>query len=96
MGLSISMSTLQDTTKTQNKASQKVWEDPQKGKLFLIIMSLTTLFFIIMGMVGMFFTDKKALNDLSIGLFVMGIGMIGLIKAASEMFENHRKDKNPV
>lgn len=31
-GISISLSTLQDTQKTQNKMSKRVWEDPNKGK----------------------------------------------------------------
>ena len=51
-GLSISFSTLQDTSKTQNKFSRKIWESPRKGKLFLIYMSLLTLVFIATGLIG--------------------------------------------
>lgn len=35
MGLGISFSTLQDTTKTQNDFSRKIWEDPKKGSVCL-------------------------------------------------------------
>ena len=33
MGLSVSFSTLQDTRKTQNTVSRKIWQDPIKGKI---------------------------------------------------------------
>jgi uncharacterized membrane protein len=94
MGLSISFSSLQDTTKTQNKISKKVWEDPQKGKIMLALMSLTILFFLILGLTGYYFAENGILKDLAIGIIVLALGMFGLLKAAIEMFENHRKDKD--
>jgi protein-S-isoprenylcysteine O-methyltransferase Ste14 len=94
MGLGISFSTLQDTTKTQNKMSRKVWENPKKGKLAILLISLLTLSFILIGLTGYFSTNENKLKELSIGIIIFGIGLIGLLKAAIEMFENHRKDKN--
>jgi hypothetical protein len=95
IGLGVSLSTLQDTTMTQNEASRKIWESPKKGKLFLILMSAMTLFFIVSGLIGIFASDEAILSELSLGLVVIGIGFLGLLKAGSEMFENHRLDKNP-
>ena len=95
VGLGISLSTLQDTTKTQNEASRKIWESPKKGKLFLILMSAMTLFFIVSGLFGIFASEEAILSELSLGLVVIGIGFLGILKAGSEMFENHRLDKNP-
>lgn len=93
MGLGISFSSLQDTSKTQNSFSRTIWEDPRKGKLFLILISFLVSFILIMGILGYFSSNDSKLKELSIGLIVLGIGMIGFLKASIEMFENHRKDK---
>ena len=95
LGLAISLSTLQDTTTNQNKLSKNVWESPKKGKIAITIMSLATLAFITLGLIGFLNTKENVHKEISFGLIVLGIGMIGLLKAAIEMFENHRKDKNP-
>jgi hypothetical protein len=95
MGLGVSFSSLQDTAKTQNKLSKDVWENPRKGKIVIIIMSLLIFYILTMGLIGYLNDVDGFLNDLSIGLIVLGLGMFGFLKAAIEMFENHRKDKNP-
>lgn len=92
-GLAIGFSTLQDTTKTQNKISKRVWENPKWGKIFLIYITIMTFFFILIGIIGLYLSSENAIKQLSIGILVFGIGMIGLLKAALEMFEHHRLDK---
>lgn len=94
-GLGISFSTLQDTTKTQNKMSRKIWEHPIKGKLALLVMSLMTLAMLVTGILEYFSTEDSKFKEMSMGLIVLGIGYIGLLKTAIEMFENHRLDKSP-
>jgi uncharacterized membrane protein len=96
MGLGTSFSSLQDTTKTQNEFSKKIWENPKKGRIIIIIMCLTILFLLILGLTGYFNTSDGILKDLSVGIIVFSLGMFGFLKAAIEMFENHRKDKNTV
>jgi hypothetical protein len=93
MGLGISFSTLQDTSKTQNKISKKIWESPKKGKIFILLLSLLTLFIIASGIAGYFSISDSKLKELSFGIIVVGIGLIGLLKSAIEMFEYHRKDR---
>lgn len=95
MGLAVSFSSLQDTTKTQNKFSKDIWENPKKGKIVISVMAITIFLFIILGLVSYLNSFDGILNDLSIGFIVLGLGMFGFLKAAIEMFENHRKDKNP-
>ena len=94
MGLGISFSTLQDTTKTQNKISRKIWENPKKGKITILIISLFILFLITIGLISYFSANDSKLKELSIGIIILGIGLIGMLKTTIEMFENHRKDKN--
>lgn len=95
LGLGISFSTLQDTTKTQNDVSKKVWEDPKKGKRAIWIISGSTLIVLIYGIFGYFISDNPKVKELAFGAIVFGIGLIGFLKTAIEMFENHRTDKNP-
>lgn len=93
LGLGISFSTLQDTQKTQNELSRKVWESPVAGKRFILFLSFFTLFTIVLGVFGMYAGPDNKIKELSFGLIVLGIGLMGMLKAAIEMFENHRKDK---
>jgi len=92
LGISISFSTLQDTRKTQNKVSLRVWQDPKKGAAFLIVMGVMTLGFMLTGLVGMTFGPETVIKEISLGLVVIGIGMMGQLKTAAELFEHHRVD----
>jgi len=91
MGLGISFSTLQDTTKTQNKLSKRVWENPKYAKMFLIYLALLIVFLISFGMFGIFVAENEIIKELSFGTIVLSIGFIGLLKSAMEMAENHIK-----
>lgn len=90
MGLGISFSTLQDTTKTQNNFSKKIWEDPRKGMLALIVISGTTLVFLAVGMFGFFLSEGGILKEVSFGTLMLGLGYVGLLKTAIEMHDHHR------
>lgn len=94
-GLAISFSTLQDTTKTQNDFSKKVWEDPRKGMLALMVISGTTLLFLALGIFGFFVSKGGILKEVSFGVLMLGLGYVGLLKAAIEMHEHHRVEARP-
>lgn len=93
IGLAISFATLQDTNKLSIKFEKQIWENPKKGKRFILIITLSTLLALAFGIFGYFITNHKMINDLSIGAIVLGIGLLGFLKTALEVFENHRKDK---
>ena len=95
MGLAVSFSSLQDTTKTQNNFSKKIWENPKNGKITIITMSVMIMLILIMGLIGYLNVNNGILKNLAVGLIVLGLGMFGFLKGTIEMFENHRKDKNP-
>jgi hypothetical protein len=92
IGVALSFSTLQDTTKTQNKISKRVWEDPRKGKIALSLMAIMAFSFIILGLTLIIRAGSGEIENIAIGLTVLGIGLLGLLKSALEMFENHRLD----
>lgn len=89
-GLAISFSTLQDTTKTQNDFSRKIWQDSRKGAIALSVIAGTTLFFLALGMFGFFVSREGIIKEVSFGTLMLGLGYVGLLKAAIEMHEHHR------
>ena len=72
MGLAISFSTLQDTTKTSLKFEKKIWESPKKGKRLIVIISLATFMILAYGIFGYFITNNENIKKLSIG-FLIGL-----------------------
>jgi hypothetical protein len=90
-GLAISFSTLQDTTKTQNEFSKKIWENPKKGKLALAVILASTLAFLFVGFFGLYAAKDGIIKEVAFGTLMLGISYISLLKSAIEMFENHRK-----
>lgn len=95
-GLGISFSTLQDTTKTQNNFSKKIWENPKKGRRALMFIFISALAMLMFGMYGFFVAKDGIVKEVAFGTLMLGIAYIGLLKAAIEIFENHRADKNSV
>lgn len=95
-GLGISFSTLQDTTKTQNNFSKKIWENPKKGQRALMFIFISALAMLVFGTYGFFVAKDGIVKEVAFGTLMLGIAYIGLLKAAIEMFENHRADKNSV
>lgn len=93
-GVALSFSTLQDTTKTQNKLSKKIWENPKKGRIAILIIALPAFGFIIFGLSMLYFSKSDMTENIAVGITVLGIGLVGLLKSGIELFENHRKDKN--
>ena len=89
-GLGISFSTLQDTGKTQNNFSRKIWQDPRKGKRVLMLMSLTALALLCFGLYGWLVAKPGIAKEVAFGTLMLGIGYIGLLKSAIEMHEHHR------
>lgn len=94
LGLTMSFATLQDTTKTSFKFEKLIYENPQRGKMFILYLFVLTMLVLCPGIYGYFYTDIKELKEISFGAIVLAIGLIGVIKTAIEIFENHRLDKN--
>jgi hypothetical protein len=91
MGIAISFSTLQDTQKTQNQISKRVFENPKYANLFLVAICVQILVSISFGIFGFFISDNAAIKEVAFGLILFGMGLIGMLKSAVEMAENHRK-----
>lgn len=93
-GVAISFSTLQDTTRTQNEFSKRIWQDPRKGRRALIVLAASAAVMLIVGLYGFLAAPTGIVQEVAFGLLMLGIGYMGLLKAAIEMYENHRLDKH--
>lgn len=91
MGIAVSFSTLQDTQKTQNKLSKRVYENPKYATIFLWVIFGQVLIFTLFGIFGFFISENAAIKEVSFGSILFGMGLIGMLKSAVEMAENHRK-----
>lgn len=69
---------------------KKIWENPQWGKISILIIAMMSLFALSVGLFGYFAAPNEKLEELSFGLIVLGIGFISLLKTAVEVYENHQ------
>ena len=95
VGLSMSFATLQDTTKVKGKFSKKIWSSRKWGTIALMLIVLLALMFIAFGLKFYFFRNDNGIDEISIGMIVLGIGFIGLLKTSTEIFENQLSSKEP-
>lgn len=92
MGIGIGVSSLQDPTRTQNAVSLRVWQDPRKGRWMLILLAGYAVVAMLGGLAGAYMAADTAVNQLSLGLVAVGLGLLGLLKTAMAMREHHRRD----
>ena len=94
MGLGVSFSTLQDTTKVQNKLSLRIYQNPRYSRIFVYYLMGLIAFMLVMGCIGFFGNTPGALKDISLGFLVFALSMLGLLKAVGEMIDNHGPKKD--
>jgi len=87
IGIGVSFSALQDSTKTQNNFSKRIWQDKKKGVIALYIITLMAVLSFIGGGVGYYFAVSSVLEEIAVGLLVLGIGLLGLLSVAINMYK---------
>jgi MFS family permease len=87
VGLGISLATLQDPSRSQNKVFRYISEHPGHGKRMIALMAVITLFIMIFGLIGFFQEKNQTLNELYFGFFLLGVGLIGFIKGAVDVMD---------
>lgn len=93
-GIGIGLSSLQDPTRTQNRMSLRVWEDPRKGRWMLGLLAAYAFGAMMLGLAGAWVSTNPVIGQLSLGQLAFGLGMLGLLRTAMEMREHHRRDRN--
>ncbi len=87
VGLGISLATLQDPSKSQNKIFKYLKDRPKEAPSIIILMASITLFIMVIGLLGFFSVQNGALHELYFGFFLLGVGLIGFLKSAVEILE---------
>ncbi len=87
IGIGVSFSALQDSTKTQNNFSKRIWQNKKKGAIALYIITLMAVLSFVGGGVGYYFAVSSVLEEIAVGLLVLGIGLLGLLSVAINMYK---------
>jgi hypothetical protein len=87
VGLGISLATLQDASKSGNKLFAYIREHPGDRKRIIFIMAAITLLILVLGLIGFFSIGNEPLHELYFGFFLLGVGLIGLLKSALDVLE---------
>lgn len=80
LGLGMGLDSLKDYGKL-TWIDKKVYHKPKIAKYYFLFFGLMVLNFIVVGAFGYFWTQETILNQLSIGLIVLGIGTLAVLKA---------------
>lgn len=59
-------------------------------------LTLTALFFVTLGLLGMLVFPESIIGMLSYGFLAFGIAYICVVRSAIEMFEHHRLDREKI
>lgn len=93
MGLAIGFASLQDSTKTQNNFSKRIWESPKKSKFMLAYLGSMTALILLFGLYALLISENENLNALGLGIIALGIGLLGALKLCLEMADYHQRQR---
>lgn len=92
LGVGLSLDSLKDYKKL-NWLDKKVLHNPKIAKYYFLYIGIITLGFILIGIFCYLKPDNQ-LNEISIGLIVMGIGMLGFLKSGIETTKDYMEKNN--
>lgn len=91
LGIALSFASLADISR-RTKIGDKIFGNPKNAKRWIVYLAILLISILSMGVFAQFFTDKNDLKDLSIGIFVLGIGMVGLLRMTLEIIKTYQAD----
>ena len=90
-GVALSFTSLADIRK-RTKLGDKIFGKETRAQKWLIYVCSLIIIIFSFAIICMFFTDDEKLKNLSIGMFVFGIGMLGLLRMNIEIIKSYQKD----
>ena len=90
-GIALSFTSLADLRK-RTKLGDKIFGKEKSAKRWLIFASCIILMIFSFAVICKFFTKDEELENLSIGIFVLGIGMLGLFRMNIEIIKTYQND----
>ncbi len=92
-GLAISFGSLQDITRPHYSMAKRIFETPAKAKALILLLVVEIVFFIAMGLFGLLGSHVEELREVSFGLIIFGLGMLGMLKTALESADYHQRTR---
>ena len=90
-GIAFSFTSLADIRK-RTKLGNKIFGKQKNAKRWIIYICILVLFTFALAIYTMFFAKDEKLKDLSIGIFVFGIGIIGLLRMNLEIIKTYQPE----
>lgn len=90
-GIAFSFTSLADITK-RTKLGDKIFGKPKNAKRWLIYVCALILITFALAIYTLFFPADEMLKELSIGLFVFGIGIVGLLRMNLEIIKTYQSE----
>ncbi|MGV6831396.1 MAG: hypothetical protein ACWA5P_07540 [bacterium] len=90
-GIALSFTSLADIRK-RTKLGDKIFGKEKRAKNWLIYVCMLVIIIFALGIFCKFFTNDEKIQKLSIGVFVFGIGMLGLLRMNIEIIKTYQKD----
>ncbi|MBO3100286.1 hypothetical protein [Gelidibacter pelagius] len=90
-GIAFSFASLADIRK-RTKLGNKIFGKQKNAKRWIIYMCILVLMTFTLGIYTMYFAKYEELKDLSIGIFVFGIGIIGLLRMNLEIIKTYQPE----
>ncbi|GAA4277837.1 hypothetical protein [Aquimarina mytili] len=91
LGIGLSFTSLADIKK-RTKLGDRIFGKPKNAKRWIIYLSILIVIIFTLGIFTMFFTKHQELKDISVGLLVLGIGIIGLLRMNLEIIKTYQED----
>lgn len=91
LGVALSFASLADVNK-RTKIGDKIFGKEKRAKLWLTLVCFLIVIVFVLGILCKFFMKDQALNNLSVGIFVFGIGMLGLLRMNLEIIKSYQKN----
>ena len=88
MGIGLSLDSLKDYGKL-NWLDKKVLHKPNIAKYYFILIGIGIVSMILIGLKAYFSTDDNALKELSIGIIIFGVGMVGFLKSGIQATKDY-------
>jgi len=91
LGIGLSFTSLTDITK-RTKIGDKLFGKRKNAKLWVIYLGALIIAIFILAIDAKFFSNNQKFNKIAIGLFVLGIGMIGLLRMHLEIIKTYQTE----
>ena len=91
LGIALSFTSLADIRK-RTKIGDRIFGKPKNAKRWIAYVFFLVLAIFGLGIFIQFFSKSEDLKGLSIGVFVLGIGVVGLLRMNLEIIKSYQAD----